>query len=78
MIHFECDYTEGAIPEIIENMAATNMEQTTGYGVDPHCEHARELIKKACGRKDIDIHFLVGGKAMAGSDCGGHGPCECP
>lgn len=61
MIRFECDYTEGAIPEIIENLAKYNLEQTPGYGVDYHCEHARELIKEACGRDDVDVHFLVGG-----------------
>lgn len=38
MIHFECDYTQGAHPKIIEMLAETNMEQTTGYGEDGHCE----------------------------------------
>lgn len=61
MIRFECDYTEGAIPEIIEKLSQCNLEQTPGYGTDYHCERARELIKKACGRQDVDVHFLVGG-----------------
>jgi threonine aldolase len=37
------------------------MEQTIGYGEDPYCTQARELIKQACEREDIDVHFLVGG-----------------
>lgn len=60
-IRFECDYTEGAHPRIMEALMKTNMEQTIGYGVDAHCEQAREYIKRHCGRSDIDIHFLVGG-----------------
>lgn len=61
MIHFECDYTEGAHPKILEKLVQTNMEQTSGYGIDPYCEHARDLIKKQCGREDVDVQFLVGG-----------------
>lgn len=61
MICFNCDYTEGAHPRIIEMLAKTNMEQTVGYSEDPYCEKARELIKKECGRDDIFVHFLVGG-----------------
>jgi len=61
MIFFNCDYTEGAHPRILEKLAETNMEQTIGYGMDAHCEHAADLIKKTCGREDIDVHFLVGG-----------------
>ncbi|MBR3356604.1 MAG: low specificity L-threonine aldolase [Solobacterium sp.] len=61
MIRFDSDYIEGCIPEILEALAKTNSEQTVGYGEDPHCEHARELIRKAIGKEDADVHFLVGG-----------------
>lgn len=61
MIRFDCDYLEGAHPLILQKLSETNMEQTVGYGCDPHCERAAELIKKACGRSDCDVHFLVGG-----------------
>lgn len=61
MIRFECDYTEGAHPRIIEKMVQTNMEQTPGYGVDEYCERARGYIKSACEAPDADVHFLVGG-----------------
>ena len=46
MILFECDYAEGAHPRILERLIQTNEEQTVGYSEDPHCEHARQLIKK--------------------------------
>lgn len=61
MIRFQCDYSEGAHPRILERLIQTNYEQTAGYGEDPYCEKARELIKAACGRNDADVHFLVGG-----------------
>ena len=61
MIRFECDYAEGMHQRILDRLMETNMEQTAGYGVDPHCDRARELIKQACGRDDVDVHFLVGG-----------------
>ena len=61
MIQFQCDYEEGACPQILERLVETNMEQTAGYGEDSHCERAAALIQQACGREDIDVHFLVGG-----------------
>ena len=61
MIEFQCDYAEGAHPKILERMIETNMDQTPGYGLDPYCDEARRLIRKACGRENIDVQFLVGG-----------------
>ncbi len=61
MIRFECDYSEGCHPAILQRMVETNLEQTAGYGIDPHCERARTLIRQFCGSDAIDIHFLVGG-----------------
>ena len=61
MIRFECDYLEGAHPEILRRLTETNLEQTIGYGCDDHCKNAADLIKKACDSPDSDVHFLVGG-----------------
>ncbi len=61
MIRFESDYTQGAVPEIIERLAATNMEMTPGYGEDEYCESAREKIRREINMPDADVHFLVGG-----------------
>lgn len=61
MIRFECDYTEGAHPQIMQRLLETNMEQTQGYGMDPHCDKARAYIKEACQAPEADVHFLVGG-----------------
>lgn len=61
MIHFESDYCEGAYPEIIRKLTETNFEQTQGYGTDPYCLEAAELIREKCGRSDADVHFMIGG-----------------
>ena len=61
MIYFQCDYAEGCHPRILERLTETNLEQTPGYGMDPHCERARNLIRLACGDENADVHFLVGG-----------------
>ena len=61
MIRFNSDYTEGAHPKILERLIETNLEQTTGYGMDPYCEKARELIKEKCKDENLDVHFFVGG-----------------
>lgn len=61
MFRFECDYQEGCHPRILARMAETNLEQTSGYGADPHCKRARALIQKAVGVPDAEVHFLVGG-----------------
>ncbi|KGP77642.1 MULTISPECIES: threonine aldolase family protein [unclassified Paenibacillus] len=61
MIRFECDYNEGAHERILQRLISTNMEQTSGYGTDPHCDRARSLIRQACENEQADVHFLVGG-----------------
>jgi len=61
MIYFNNDYCEGAHPKVLEKLIATNLEQTVGYGEDPYCFKAAQLIKEKCRRPDVDVHFLVGG-----------------
>ena len=61
MIRFECDYAEGACPEVIKKLEETNMEQTQGYGEDIYCNLAREKIKKICKCPNAEVQFLVGG-----------------
>ncbi len=59
---FMNDYSEGACPQIMDALLATNGEQCVGYTEgDPHCERARELIRTACGRDDVDVEFCIGG-----------------
>ncbi|MEF9954665.1 MAG: aminotransferase class I/II-fold pyridoxal phosphate-dependent enzyme [Clostridium sp.] len=61
MYSFTNDYSEGAHPRILDALIQANLEQNIGYGLDDHCLHAAELIKKECNCNNIDVHFLVGG-----------------
>ena len=60
-LRFECDYLEGAVPEIMQRLMETNLVQTPGYSEDVYCESAREKIRALCGQEDAAVHFLVGG-----------------
>jgi threonine aldolase len=61
MIRFECDYSEGAHPDILADLINNNFDQSKGYGEDEHCENARRLIRQLCEGETVDVHFLVGG-----------------
>lgn len=61
MLRFECDYTEGCIPQILDAIKSENHTQLCGYSEDPICDRARQKIKAFCGGEDVDVHFLVGG-----------------
>ena len=61
MLSFENDYSEGAHPKVLARLLETNMEQMSGYGMDPYCASAKEKIKEACGCPEAEIQFLVGG-----------------
>ena len=60
-ISFSSDYTKGAHPRILERLTETNFEQIDGYGTDDYCKSAADKIREACGAKDADVFFLVGG-----------------
>ena len=51
MLRFESDYLEGALPEIMEALQRTNLEQTPGYGEDAHCENAARSTSSSAGRR---------------------------
>ena len=61
MLYFQCDYAEGCHPQVMERLQKSNLEQSVGYGLDPYCESARRMIREACQREDVQVHFLVGG-----------------
>ena len=60
-LYFTSDYLEGAHPKILQRLAETNLEKTSGYSTDPYCASAREKICDACACPDAEVHFLVGG-----------------
>ncbi|MDO4477632.1 MAG: beta-eliminating lyase-related protein [Lachnospiraceae bacterium] len=61
MLSFESDYIEGAHPLILQKLVETNMEQMSGYGLDPYCASAKEKIKRAAACPEGDVYFFSGG-----------------
>ncbi len=61
MIRFNCDYSEGAHPFILKKLEQTNLEQLAGYGQDPYCLQAEQLIKTLCHAPQAGVHFISGG-----------------
>ena len=61
MQYFQCDYMEGAHPEILKRLMETNMEKTQGYGKDIYCDRAKAKILEACKCPDGEVHLMVGG-----------------
>jgi threonine aldolase len=55
------DYSEGAHPKILERLAASNLQQMTGYGEDELSLPAQALIRKAVGNERAAVHFVSGG-----------------
>lgn len=45
----------------MEALLRTNMEATAGYGLDPYCRRARQMIRQACGCEDAEVWFTTGG-----------------
>lgn len=63
MLHLDCDYMEGAHPEVMRRLMETNLEQTPGYGNDRYTGNAKKLILEACGLdgETGKVFLLVGG-----------------
>lgn len=61
MVHFQCDYLEGADPRVLEALLDANARQRSGYGEDDACQEARSLIRELAACPEAEVHFLVGG-----------------
>ena len=61
MISFECDYNNGAHPQVMKHLMETNGEQTLTYGFEVYSDRAQEQIRMACQCDCADVSFLLGG-----------------
>ena len=59
--NFMNDYNELSHERILEAIARNNRLQDDSYGLDSHCQRARELIASRLNGAQSDVHFLVGG-----------------
>ena len=61
MYYLKNDYSEGCHPDILASLTRTNLESTTGYGLDDYCAQAAKAIQETFSCPEADVHFLVGG-----------------
>lgn len=61
MLSFECDYNQGAHPDILKLLGETNFIPRPGYGEDEFTARAKEKIRAECACPDADVYFLTGG-----------------
>lgn len=61
MLDFTSDYAKGAHPEILKALERINEDVFGGYGMDICTASATEKIRLACGHKEADVYYLVGG-----------------
>ena len=61
MYYLKNDYSEGCHPRLLSALTQTNLESTTGYGLDEYCMEAAALIQKTFDCAGADVHFRVGG-----------------
>ena len=58
---FRNDYSFGAHPKVLAALAETNLEGNAGYGDDPYCGRAQDLIRDLCQCPQAKVEFLIGG-----------------
>ena len=61
MIFLKNDYSLGAHPKVLQALTDTNMTLTDGYGIDPFCDAAADMIKELIQCPDAYVQFLTGG-----------------
>lgn len=61
MLCFHNDYNETCHPVILQRLAESAHMQMNGYGVDPCCTAAADLVREKCKAPNAAVHFLVGG-----------------
>lgn len=61
MYSFTNDYSEGAHENILKALLESNLNQSSGYGLDEYSEKAKDILKNVLKNDKIDIHFIPGG-----------------
>lgn len=59
--NFKNDYSEGAHPDILNRLIATNTVQQAGYGEDDYSVQAKDLLREKMDHPEAIIYFLSGG-----------------
>lgn len=57
MYSFQNDYSEGAHPNILRALETINYHQNNSYGLDEHCDNARDKTRKHW--KIMELIFIL-------------------
>lgn len=61
MIFLKNDYSLGAHPRVLQALTDTNMTLTDGYGIDPFCDGAADMIREMIDCPGAYVQFLTAG-----------------
>lgn len=61
MIFLKNDYSLGAHPRVLQALTDTNMTLTDGYGIDPFCDGAADMIREMIDCPEAYVQFLTAG-----------------
>lgn len=61
MIFLKNDYSLGAHPKVLQALTDTNMTLTDGYGIDPFCDGAADMIREMIDSPEAYVQFLTAG-----------------
>lgn len=61
MYHFKNDYSEGAHPDILQQLISTNLQQQSGYGEDEYSLAAKSTLRDKISNPAASIYFVTGG-----------------
>ena len=61
MIFLKNDYSLGAHPKVLQALTDTNMTLTDGYGIDPFCDGAADMIREMIDCPEAYVQFLTAG-----------------
>ena len=61
MIFLKNDYSLGAHPKVLQALTDTNMTLTDGYGIDPFCDGAADIIREMIDCPEAYVQFLTAG-----------------
>lgn len=61
MIFLKNDYSLGSHPKVLQALIDTNMTLSDGYGIDPFCDGAADMIREMIKCPEAYVQFLTAG-----------------
>ena len=61
MLHLDNDYLQGAHPQILEALVASNSEDLAGYGMDAYTQAVQDRMRELCQCSEAQVRLVTGG-----------------